>query len=759
MAGVVAHALSPGGVINLTENQLADAGEAGMQEVSQYEAQQSAVADKSRQYVDENYGVTGKAALGLANGLTLGIGPAYAASKGLIDPNNLAAAKDSAAFTGGDLAGMILPSFLSGGEGLVARGLAATPAGLMGRAGGLAESILTRALPEAGLLGKVGSGAAQMAARGATEGALMNMAHQASDDIITNKPLAAQALLAAGADGALFGGLAGGLMGGAASLAGSGLQAAGKLSSRSTSAESSAAKALRRLGIDDVEGYAVPKLARGAEEAVTKDGPMTGHLRDYVDVLQKSETSLAATTPQINAAVKSMVAEQDTVIKAALSDLDKAGRPNPSSVMAITDRLDAEYGVMYAKGADHRAAAKIYEGLKEDLAPSAKFGMSWETLAKNREIIADRAKVATGIEGDIYKSALNAYDDEFRIAGEHVDAEAFKRYAAATTLRRTGLDIIKGTESKMLQEATQGSPLKLGERDYGTLAMGAVTSHPLGSAAIVSARKVGDYVSRKAEPLLAEWAARSALGSAAGKATADAGNQLSTALKRFMTGSRIANEDRQSKPKSKVSYTMAAYDEQMKLADQLTSSAHRAKVAEHTRALAMAGHDELAKQMQDTYDRAAGFVQHNSPRKGAAMGTVMKLPKTIGLDTKSMKFLRQIHSLRDPIGTIVNGLEKGNISTDAIAAIKHVMPDLHADLVMRASQEVLQMKQEGKFLPADKVASLSIALGYPVDTKLSPEFINEIQNSFAQEQQPPQQQQGVATADMGSYQTPVEGAA
>jgi hypothetical protein len=125
-----------------------------------------------------------------------------------------------------------------------------------------------------------------------------------------------------------------------------------------------------------------------------------------------------------------------------------------------------------------------------------------------------------------------------------------------------------------------------------------------------------------------------------------------------------------------------------------------------------------------------------------------------------MKFLRRLHSMRDPVGTIVEGLEKGNLSRDAVDAIKYVMPDLHQDLVMRAAQAATEMRQAGKFLPADKLALLGVALDHPVDSKLSDEFINEIQMAHAANRKPADQQGGPPPpiTDTSDYQTPVQAA-
>lgn len=203
--------------------QLPAAVEAGNQPISQQQAEDLTKAGQVQRQVDENYGTLGSAAVGALSGLTLGVAPGImAAPGGIMDQDTLEALQTTGAYTAGDIAGTVVPAFLSGGESLALRGGAAaergllgtalglTPAGLLNTAGGAVERFAGRFLPRTG---SIGSKALTMAARGATEGAIINMGHTIGQNLVENKPLAGEALLAAGADGALFGGLIGGATG------------------------------------------------------------------------------------------------------------------------------------------------------------------------------------------------------------------------------------------------------------------------------------------------------------------------------------------------------------------------------------------------------------------------------------------------------------------------------------------------------------------------------------------------------------------
>ena len=827
---VVAHAIDDAGnAVALEDQQLGDAAAAGFKPISATEAAIRAQADQNANYVDQNYGTLGKAALGAVDGATLGLAPAAAVRMGMLDPGHLDAARQSGAYTAGDIAGTLLPVFLSGGSSLEARGAAevggsriaralagATPAGMLGEAGGLAEHLVGSFLPEAGLMGKGASGAIKMASRGASEGALMNVAHTASDDIITNKPLSAQALLASGAEGALFGGLAGGILGGGAALAGAGVESASNrvMGAATRGGERSAGVALDRIGVGAAEREGLVKA--GVKEGST-DGPFVGALRDYHDLMQKADTSFAAPTSHIMESAQKAVAHQETIMTSALKELGEVQKPGEAPLARLLKRFDTEEAVMYRGTADQTAAAGIYKQLRRDLAgPPAKAftgkapaeyvsqkttnaadhaavmakndaghasykealakyeaekaahgaeklgGMgTWEDWAKNRTILADRA-TAPGLKGDIYKSALNAFDDEFQKAGNAVNAEAFGKYAAAATLKRVGDRLVENTGSKLASESARGNPLHLTHTDGGTMGMGAILGHPVGAAGIVLSRKIMGHIQNKLEPVVAEYAARSAMGSAAGAATANAGNRIQGALKNFMTGVRVSTEKAHSegyvKP-PKLSYTMKAYQEQMDLADQLTSAAHQAKVRETVQAMATAGHGELGNEMLQTYGRAVAYVNQNKPKqKGAA--SLTKPLKMLTPDTQGMKFMRQFLSMRDPVGYMVDGLEKGNLSRDGMNAIQNILPDFHMEFIVKPAMQIaLQMRQEGKYMPADKLALLGCAVNYAVDSKLNPDFIAEVQQGLAANKQPPPAPGGNGpppVTDISSYQTPLQ---
>lgn len=714
-------------------------------------AQALANAERDSKYVDENWGTTGKVAMGVADGATLGLGPALATKLGILDNEHLQAAQQSGSYMAGEAAGFLVPALATGGESAIARALAATPAGMVGHVGGLAEAAVGRLLPEAGILGKVGTSAVKMAARGGSENALMNVAHQASQDIIANKPLSAQAMLAAGYDGALFGALLGAPLGAAAGAIGHGGEA---LMSRGAQAvggsgERAAGLALKRVGVD-------------AADVAAKEGGAVGAVKEISDLMKRGETSFAAPTAKIRERMVAVAEDMDKTARAALQDLGKVGKPPVGTMQELANAFSEDWNVMYRGTANAAKANTMYKAIVKDL----KSASEWEHWAKNRDILATRTASAPegSLKRAVHESALQKFDEAFRAAGEKVDPAIFQQYASAVTQKNLAQTLVESTGEKLGQEASRGNPLALNQADGGQLAIGTILGNPIGAVGVVASRKIAAYAQDRLEPVIAEYAARSAIGAKAGAATAEAGSRITNALKKFMgLAPKGAGYAHSQATAPKLSYTIKAYNEAVDLADKLTSQAHQERVREYLSELSLAGHPELAKQMGMAYGRAVADINHNRPKetiRDKQGGSLGRLPKQMGLDDKDMKFMRRLHSMRDPVGTIVNGLEKGNLSMDAVASIKYVMPDLHKELVTRASFVASEMKQAGKFLPADKLSMLGCALDYAVDTTLRPEFINEVQQGLAANQKPQGQPSGGPShiTDTSAYQTPLQSA-
>lgn len=786
-----------GNPVALQEHQALPAAEAGYTPVSGEYAGQLQNAQENKDYVDEHWGTAGTLAAGLGQGLTLNQGAAALSALGLLDKGHFEAAQQTLGYKVGDVAGMLLPAFLSGGESIAARGalgasksvigraLALSPAGLLGEAGGAAERLAARFLPEAGIMGKLGAPVLKMAARGAAEGAIVNLSHTVADNVIQNKPLAAQALLASGVDGALFGGLTGGILGGVSALGSAGIDmVSGRVAGAAAGGgEHAAATALKRLGASE-----------GKLGELGSQGSLVEPLKGYYKVLQDGGESLASDTGSIRRAVAGMEKKYSAVADDALAQLQRA---HPSALDGrlanMSGRIRQDLEAAYGGTAEYRTAMKLAERLEKDMVglagktekltgkastdylpehlqpkgePTITTPATWQQWAKTREQLADRLHVSKGVEQEVYKTALAAYDSELVEAMQKANPELATTFQSATTGARQARELVDMTNGRAAHEAARGSSLHMNGADAATMGYSVLAgANPLVGAGIIAGKKIVGHVQQAIQPAVAEAAYRSAIGANAAHAQMAVSNRAAAALKTFMTGARLVADKEHAESRdpggARLSYGMKNYQASMALADELTSAAHQEKVRELTHALAVAGHPDLAEEMAMTYGRAAAYIAQNQPKgksKEYKMGTLGKPAKQLGLSTQDMKFMRQLHAIRNVQDAIIGGLERGDLSRDAVATAKYVFPDYMNMITERATNQIMVMKEEGKFLAADKVAMLGTVLDAPVDSTLQPEFIKEVQQGLAANKAPPPDQ-GAPQApqtDVSSYQTPLQ---
>lgn len=159
------------------------------------------------------------AGLGAARGLSLGLSDVALTKAGLLSPEYLQKQEEYNPELGlaGEIAGTVLPTFLSGGTSLTAQVAAKTPAALAGRAGLIASEAIAPLAKAAGKLSPIASKAVETAiktgAGSAVESAFFSGGKVLSEDAINDKPFAAESLLTGMGTGALIGGLTGGALG------------------------------------------------------------------------------------------------------------------------------------------------------------------------------------------------------------------------------------------------------------------------------------------------------------------------------------------------------------------------------------------------------------------------------------------------------------------------------------------------------------------------------------------------------------------
>ncbi len=353
-----------GRAVRATPEQAVALSKAGGKAMSEADFQSATRARQNLDYVDQNISAPEQALAGFGSGVTLGLGPAALAHLGIVDPGHVSAMETSGAYQAGDVAGMLAPAILSGGEsvagrGVIARAMAASPAGLLNAGGGLAERLAGRLLPEAGVLGKLARPTLQMAARGATEGSLISMAHTVSDSVIQDHPLAWSSIAASGVDGALLGGLAGGVLGGVSAVGGALADGIGTAAVRGAGrfGEDGAATALRRMGAGqkDLEAFAASR------------GGVPGVAKALDDILAKGDASFATHTPEVVRVLKQAGKDFEASSAGVIDTLDKEAASLVPSLDKVQAKTQEALNVKFQGTVAQNDVQRVLGGLNKDM--------------------------------------------------------------------------------------------------------------------------------------------------------------------------------------------------------------------------------------------------------------------------------------------------------------------------------------------------------------------------------------------------------
>ena len=414
-------------------------------------------------------------------------------------------------------------------------------------------------------------------------------------------------------------------------------------------------------------------------------------------------------------------------------------------------------------------AKKLYD---EAAVATPKPGATWEAWAKSRSQLQDLVDTARGtVKEDVYRTALNAMDSEIRMAMEEASQAIGKEgisesYHGALMTKKISKELEEMVAGKLAKETVAGKGIHLTSPDLGALAYSTLGGHPFGGAVIVAGKKVAKHIQESLEPAMAEAAYRAAIGAEAGSAVIKTGQRIDKAISKFLgVAPRITVGEVEDHPKSPpVRYTRKDFEEALARTEQLTSQEHEAAVLKFAGQLDAAGHPDLAQAAIDQYQTAAAYLRYNMP-VGKQLKQAQKLgkaPSPMGLNTKEMKFMRIDRAIKNPM-SIVDDLMKGSVSRDAVKAIKTTNPPLHSEIVTRFHGALMAMKEEGKFVPADKVALAGLVLDSPVDSTLEKGFIDKVQAALAANAQPQpkadEQQGGAAPiTDSSSFQTPTQSA-
>lgn len=770
-----------------SEESAADALRAGGQAITPEQAVQAQQAQNDLSYVDQNWGVGGKFAAGVGSGLTLGLGPGIAAQAGLVDPGHLQAAQTSPWYTGGDVAGTVLPALLSGGEGVAGRSAIGkalsygTPAGWLNTGGSLAERLTGNVLgEEAGVLGRMAITPAKMAARGAFEGAAINLGHTVGDALIQNKPLAAESLWASGVDGALAGGLLGGSIGTVGSIGSHAVESLGQLGKKAVGrAGVREGLAFRGLGIEPDEVRAIGNSYPGGKKAWLS----TAH-----DVMSDGGVKLTDSSEKFHSG---MVSAQD-VSKKAINDvvtqLDAQAPTATPDIGRLYKRFDA-VEAQYVGSVEHAQVQSLINGAKNDLDnvlyKRGKTGFvtdpngeriprqqSWGDWLKSRDQLAGRiddflkkspdTNPLLNFKQQIKAQILDQLDGEIASSMEAVDQSAANTYKAAHAKLEIARQLDESVGNRATKELMSTQPMITG-RDAAFAAVGALTGHPVASLGLLASKGVFRSLQQRLEPAIAQMAFDASIGTKAVGATQHVQGRIASSLSNFFKGASKSptRAAMTAKQRSSETLTRAKYEDMASRTEQLLSSNHQAKVQQYAESLHDMGYQDFANNLMQTNNNAVQYLIHAGiPRQSAKALNSLK-PRVVSKvpSLEEYKYYRKVSYITQPF-KILDDLEAGRVSRDGVQAFKYVYPEFHGQIVQKAFEKVAEMKQAGDFLPMSKIVNLGIALDAPLDHTLTSEYIQPVQmalNTPAQPGPPPKQPPPGSSGDVSeSLMTPLQ---
>ena len=306
-------------------------------------------------------------------------------------------AAHSTAYSLGEAAGMVGSTIATGGagglRGTTAKGLGRIlPGAAIAEAGALAERGAARVvggLATRGALGRAAATGTQFAARAGVEGALYSAASEVSEEVLGDKPLAAEKILMAAGTGFGIGAAAGGAMGFGGSLLASGARSA------------------------------ATGLSRMVSTAAAEEGGIAGRIRPAIESMADEQAlrALGATKRVVTKATKSVDGGEQAVAgwvrrKILLSGENAA---DVGAVKAISEgRVDELLPRIQAE--KMKAGAAIGDALKAhdvavDLAPVyAKADELVSTLSKTGDTVSAGKLLASKAE-DLRASLVNAGGD------------------------------------------------------------------------------------------------------------------------------------------------------------------------------------------------------------------------------------------------------------------------------------------------------------------------------------------------------------
>lgn len=670
-----------------------------------------------------------------------------------------------------EFAGAALPALATGGTGAVARGLAATPAGLASRVGLAAEGLAARALPstlaEGSLLGRSLGAGVRLGVGGGVEGALIGGGMGISEATLAGKGGDYGALGEAWLTGAEGGALGGALFGGALGMGGGALAGltskAGKRFApalegfardraiKSTNAMPGQIKAVWKDGAD-------ARMAGAADEMM--DSGILGGLRKAEDMAPRARAHAVEAGKELGAFRERVYSAIDDAADAAASGgAGYRGSAKPlvdvtEEARAFLRQVDDTIIAPARKGIGTKTERRLIRSLEDDLAdfrsrltPDAEGAVAGVTM---REMVDFRKKlddiirppkapgqIATaaphvGLVKEARKLLEKRIEDITDTVAEKIDPTLAGQYKKLKQSYGRSRDINKLIESGQMRDMANrwASP-----SDYGT-GLGVVAGLIGSGGAILPALAKGAALSML-HKVLRERGSSTLAVTAYRMARHE--QVLSDSLKKYLTaGTRreaaiegARPPKRLPAPRPRVPIPAIVFATQKGETD---NDAYRRRLRDlrEMDPINDPGTGRAAVEAPNTTTAAVGslararqYLLDNAPTDpldGDPLQPHLKPSNANPVELQ--KYARKWAAVDDPLGTIERGLATGQLTREEVEAIRTVYPVTWEDIRQKVFDQLAESKDR---LPYEKRIRLGILFDLPTDKSLRPDQIARTQ--------------------------------
>jgi hypothetical protein len=217
--------------------------------------------------------------------------------------------------------------------------------------------------------------------------------------------------------------------------------------------------------------------------------------------------------------------------------------------------------------------------------------------------------------------------------------------------------------------------------------------------------------------------------------TSMAGSDVTSGIRRFVSGGRdaaraAATTAARRTRSAAVIGSVRAYNARIERLEE--ESASPARTTERLTA-ATEGMDvapRVRSAMIATAVRGNAYLASVRPRSGAIPGEVFPRARPPGPGDVS-RFMRIARAVDDPM-SIVRDLETGEVSPDAVMAVRTVYPRLYQRIRSEAYRHVVE---HGEDIPRDRLVTLGTLLDIPTVPSLHPQIMAVMQAGYAAAEQ------------------------